>query len=127
LYQQKDDTHLTNLYTYVLINKTTKALPLQLQTSTPGAKIQIVGQAPGSLAKGEKLEGAFFVEMPGDQLTGRKTQVVIEVMSNGEKIDEVKTNFMGPNGPLPKMEKAPEEQKEEETEDNHDQKKGEKH
>lgn len=127
LYQQKDDTHLTNLYTYVLINKTTKALPLQLQTSTPGAKIQIVGQAPGSLGKGEKLEGAFFVEMPGDQLTGRKTQVVIEVMSNGEKIDEVKTNFMGPNGPLPKMEKAHEEEEKEEKEDEHDQKKGEKH
>ena len=111
LYQQKDETHLTNLYTYVLINKTTHDLPLELKTTTPGAKIQIVGQAPTNLAKGEKLEGAFFVEMPEDQLTGRKTQVVIEVLSNGEKIDEVKTNFMGPNGPLPKMEKHEEEEK----------------
>ncbi len=97
LYQQKDETHLTNLYTYVLINKTTKDLPLQIQTTTPGAKIQIVGKEPGNLQKGEKLEGAFFVEMPEDQLLSRKTPIVIEVISNGKKIDEVKTNFMGPS------------------------------
>jgi polyferredoxin len=96
LYQQKDETHLTNLYTYVLINKTSRELPISLQTPTNGAKIQIVGTPPQQLAKGEKLEGAFFVEMPEDQLLGRKTPIVIEVYSNGKKVDEVKTNFMGP-------------------------------
>lgn len=114
LYQQKDETHLTNLYTYVLINKTTRDLPLQLTTSTPGAKIQVVGNAPTNLAKGEKLEGAFFVEMPETGLTGRKTPIVIEVISDGKKIDEVKTNFMGPNGPLPKVEKEHEDKASEE-------------
>ncbi|MFN0033773.1 MAG: 4Fe-4S dicluster domain-containing protein [Saprospiraceae bacterium] len=96
LYQQKDSTHLTNLYTYVLINKTSRELPIQLQAATPGAQIQVVGKVPTNLAKGEKIEGAFFVEMPESKLEGRKTLILINVMSNGKKVDEVKTNFMGP-------------------------------
>ncbi|HND89028.1 MAG TPA: FixG Ig-like domain-containing protein, partial [Saprospiraceae bacterium] len=96
LYQQKDSLHLTNLYTYVLINKSTKELPVQLRPATLGAQIQIVGKEPSVLPKGEKLEGAFFVEMPESMLQGRKTPIVIEVISNGKKVDEVKTNFMGP-------------------------------
>ncbi len=96
LYQQKDPTHLTNLYTYVLINKTSHDLPVTMQTATPGAQIQIVGKAPSSIPKGEKIEGAFFVEMPEDQLLSRKTPIVIDIFSNGKKLDEVKTNFMGP-------------------------------
>lgn len=96
LYQQKDETHLTNLYTYTVINKSAKELPVQLIPVTAGAQIQIVGQPPVSIPKGSKIEGAFFVEMPTDQLKGRKTPIKIEVISNGKKIDEVETNFMGP-------------------------------
>jgi polyferredoxin len=96
LYQQKDETHLTNLYTYVLVNKSNKELPVQLEPTAPGAVIQIVGKEPGSIAKGEKIEGAFFVEMPEHLLKGRKTPIKIEIISNGKKIDEVETNFMGP-------------------------------
>jgi cytochrome c oxidase accessory protein FixG len=97
LYQQKDSTHLTNLYSYKLINKTSKTLPVTFQAVTPGAKIQVVGKFPDSLQKGEVAEGVFFVEMPDAQLTGRKTPVTIQVLSKDKKIDEVTTNFMGPN------------------------------
>ncbi len=96
LYQEKDETHLTNLYTYTIINKSTHELPVELHIATPGGQIQVVGQAPGAIAKGSKAQGAFFVEMPTNQLQGRKTPIVIEVLSGGKKIDEVKTNFMGP-------------------------------
>lgn len=96
LYQQKDSTHITNLYTYVIINKSVKELPVKLNPITPGAVIQVVGKDMESIAKGSKIEGAFFVEMPDDKLTGRKTEIQIEVLSNGQKIDEIKTNFMGP-------------------------------
>ena len=127
LYQQKDDTHLTNLYTYTLINKSSKDLPIHLQTATPGAVIQIVGKEPAGIAKGSKIEGAFFLEMPTDKLNGRKTPITIEVISDGKKIDEVKTNFMGPSGPLPKMEKEHEDESEEQRGDKHpDDKKDEK-
>jgi polyferredoxin len=96
LFQQKDSTHLTNLYTYVLINKSTKNLPIQLEPTTAGVQIQFVGKAPDSLAKGEKIEGTFFVEIPENQLQGRKNPIGIRIMSNGKKLDEITTNFMGP-------------------------------
>lgn len=97
LYQQKDETHVTNLYNYTLINKTAKEMPVRLEPATPGAVIQVVGNAPGSIPKGGKIEGAFFVEMPIDLLKNRKTPIRIEITSNGKKIDEVQTNFMGPD------------------------------
>ncbi len=127
LYQQKDDTHLTNLYTYVLINKTTHELPVKFQMALPGQHIQMVGKEPGSIPKGGKIEGAFFVLMAEYELQGRKTPIVIEVLSDGKKIDEVKTNFMGINGPLPKIEKANEEKKTEDDYDEHSKKKGKDH
>ncbi|HOY04825.1 MAG TPA: FixG Ig-like domain-containing protein [Saprospiraceae bacterium] len=96
LYQQKDETHLTNLYTFILINKSTKELPITMQLATPGGQITMIGKAPGSIPKGGKVEGAFFVEMPTELLASRKTPLVIDIFSNGKKIDEVDTNFMGP-------------------------------
>ena len=112
LYQEKDETHLTNLYTYVLINKTNKELPVEMQMATPGGLIQIVGQAPSVIPKSSKIEGAFFVEMPVDLLKGRKTPVKIDILSNGKTIDEVETNFMGPGATMHKEEKEREEKHE---------------
>jgi polyferredoxin len=96
LYQQKDETRLTNLYTYVLINKTNKDLPVQMSSPTAGAVISIVGEIPTQIPKNGKIEGAFFIEMPENQLRGRKTPIQIEIVSNGKKVDAVTTNFMGP-------------------------------
>lgn len=98
MYQEKDETHLTNLYTYIIINKSTADMPIELRLAEPVGKVQIVGQAPGTLAKGTKAQGAFFVELATDQLQGRKTPLSIEIWSNGQKIDQVETNFMGPGG-----------------------------
>ena len=125
LYQEKDDTHLTNLYTYVLINKTNKELPVELHMATPGGHIQIVGQAPAGIPKSGKIEGAFFVEMPSEQLTGRKTPIRIEIISGGKIIDEVETNFMGPNAPLHKKEKEHEDDREKPHDGDSDKKEGE--
>ncbi|TNE56792.1 MAG: cytochrome c oxidase accessory protein CcoG [Bacteroidetes bacterium] len=96
LYQKKDETHLTNLYTYTIINKSSGELPVQLNLVSPEGVIQIVGQEPGVLEKGAKSQGAFFLELSTDVIQGRKTPIVIEVLSEGKKIDEVKTNFLGP-------------------------------
>ena len=119
MYQEKDKTHLTNLYTYVLINKTNKELPVELKMATSGGRIQIVGQAPHSIPKSGKIEGAFFVEMPADQLSGRKTSLKIEIISNGKKIDEAKTNFLGPGGTLHQKEDEHEEHSEEKPDTEH--------
>lgn len=95
-YQEKDATHLTNLYTFTLINKANRDLPVELRLASPEGNIQMVGQPVGQLLKGQTYKGAFFVELEKTQLEGRKTPIVIEVWSEGKKIDQVKTAFMGP-------------------------------
>lgn len=96
LYQQKDSLHLTNLYTYTIINKSAHEMPVELRAATSGASIEMVGKGVGVIAKSSKIEGAFFVNMPENQLQSRKTPIVIQIISNGKVIEEVKTNFMGP-------------------------------
>lgn len=96
LYQERDSTHITNLYTYKIINKTAKDVPFELQLDNPEAKIEFVGQTHAAIKKGEVAEGAFFINMPTAKTDGRKTPLKITVISAGKTIDEVKTNFMGP-------------------------------
>jgi len=95
-YQQRDESHLTNLYNYILINKTSQELQIELRVRNEAGVIQFIGKEPHSIPKGGKTEGTFFIEMGSDKVSGRKTPVEIEVVSNGKVIDKVKTNFMGP-------------------------------
>jgi cytochrome c oxidase accessory protein FixG len=97
LYQEKDAEHITNLYTYKIINKSGKDMPFELKLLQPEGQIEFVGQSHDQLTKDKVAEGAFFVNMPLKQLTGRKTTIEIQVVSNGKVIDKVTTNFMGPN------------------------------
>lgn len=96
LYQQVDEAHVSNLYTYQIINKTNHAMPVQLRLATPGGSVQFVAAEPTEVKKDSLAQGAFFVKMETSALKSRKTPIVIEVFSGGEKVDEVKTNFMGP-------------------------------
>lgn len=96
MYQTVDDHHVSNLYTYQLINKTPASMPIELHLTTAGGEIKFIGTPPDSLRKDKISEGALFVTMDLEHLTGRKTPIVFEVYSNGKLVDHVKTNFMGP-------------------------------
>jgi cytochrome c oxidase accessory protein FixG len=93
--ETEDHHHESNLYTYVIINKSAKVIPVELRTATPGAVIRFIGKAPETVEKGTKAEGTFFVDIDEAHIAGRKTPLVFQVYSEGKKIDEVKTNFPG--------------------------------
>lgn len=95
LYQKVDEGHLSNLYNYQIINKTTEEFPISFRAVTDGAIIKPVGKIPNTKST-DVVEGAFFIEMERSALHGRKTTVVIEVYSGDKLIDKVKTNFLGP-------------------------------
>ncbi len=96
LYQKVDETHLSNLYTYQIVNKSNRDLKLELQLlDPPNGRIKLVGQPP-TAPEGKMAEGAFFVELEKSQLQGRKNPIRIGVFSEGKKLDEVKTNFLAP-------------------------------
>lgn len=96
MYQETDPQHISNLYTYQLINKTQQDLPLQLKIKDDAGEIKYIGAPPPSVSSGKMSEGAFFIIMDKSKLQGVKTELYIEVYSNGELKDKVKTSFVGP-------------------------------
>jgi hypothetical protein len=91
-----DETYISNLYNYQVINKTAEEVPVEFKLigDIPG-RIRLVGKPPVAAA-GKVAEGALFIDLDKAALESRKTKVILEVYSNGELVDKVKTNFLGP-------------------------------
>ncbi|MDX1477921.1 MAG: cytochrome c oxidase accessory protein CcoG [Saprospiraceae bacterium] len=97
LYQNVDDTYVSNLYNYQVINKTTKDIEnIEFRLAAEGGRIRLVGSTVPPARKQAFAEGAFFIEMNKELLESHKTKVTVEVWANGELIDKAKTNFLGP-------------------------------
>jgi len=96
LYQKADSLHYSNLYQIKTINKTYKDVEIELVVvDPPGAVIRKVGK--DIVVKAEsKYDGQFFLILPSELMTGNKTKILLDVYKNGEKIERVKTNFLGP-------------------------------
>lgn len=96
LYQEVDADHYSNLYNYELVNKTNKAYEkVEFRLVDRKGEIRLVGQAP-SLDKGAQASGSFFIVLEKAEVTGHKNPVLVEVLVEGEVMDKVKTNFLGP-------------------------------
>lgn len=97
LYQTDDDGRISNLYNYQVINKTRDDYKdIRFELVNVNGEIQVVGQVQDLVAN-KVLEGAFFIKIESSELTGRKTDLKVNVYTGDEKIDEAKTTFLGPN------------------------------
>jgi polyferredoxin len=98
LYQEHDDGRISNIYQVQIVNKTFDDMQVSLATDMEGAEIQLVG-AKGfiDLPSSGEAKTMFFVYLPPDKVSGMKTTIPIKVMANGEEVDKVKTNFVGPS------------------------------
>jgi cytochrome c oxidase accessory protein FixG len=95
LYQEVDETYISNLYNFQIINKTDEVMPITFRLASDAGRIKMVGAAPQTKPN-DMVEGALFIEMERDKLEGRKNSVVIEVYSGDKLIDRITTNFLGP-------------------------------
>jgi len=96
LYQEKEDGRISNLYNYQLINKTDLEAELRFVCDDlPGITFEVIGNNPAT-QKNKVTEGAVFIVIPADQLSGRKTDLTIKVYNGDELIDESETTFLGP-------------------------------
>jgi cytochrome c oxidase accessory protein FixG len=98
LFQINGD-RVTNLYNAQFINKTNNDMELDFRvTEIETAELRQVTGEPGliKVEAGGYAEIVFFVDLPKSALTGSKTGVKLEVLRDGEVVDVVKTNFLGP-------------------------------
>lgn len=97
MYQKVDGGKISNLYNIQLVNKTFNDLPIEIRLNSPAGDIQFVGPEPSLLKQDAVVEGVFFVVLHQEDIVKVKTPVTINIISNGRVLDEIKTNFLGPN------------------------------
>jgi cytochrome c oxidase accessory protein FixG len=96
LFQKLDSTHYSNLYQIKTINKTYQKVNLTIKVESPaGAVVKMVGDSI-KIKPESKYDGQFFLILSGKVMTGHKTKVVFKIYKDGEAIETVKTNFLGP-------------------------------
>lgn len=96
LYQERGVDSVSNLYNIKVANKTTADLPLQFKVENMSGRVEVVGK-PEVLVKASGLgSGSFFVILPRNVIRERKTEIRIGLYVNGEKVQTVKTSFLGP-------------------------------
>ncbi len=99
--QETDDGYLSNLYNYHIVNKTMEGYDLHFRVVAPeGARLRRVGASEPTLNAQGIVKGAFFVDLPPEQVNERKMKIQVEVYTeiDGEEriLDHVKTGFLGP-------------------------------
>jgi cytochrome c oxidase accessory protein FixG len=97
MYQKTDDGQISNLYNLELVNKTFRNLPIEIRAVEPQGTIKWVGNGLDHLKQQSVAQSVFFLIIPKNKIVRTKTPVKFEIYSNGKKIDDVETNFLGPN------------------------------
>ena len=96
VYQERPDSTISNLYNFIVINKSNEDLPIHFKIEKGKGKIEVVGQAELMMEKQSSVEGAMFIIMDRADLTDSKMELEIGVYSGKEKLEEVDLHFTGP-------------------------------
>lgn len=96
LYQERGADSISNLYTIKVANKTVRRIPLQLRIEGRPGVVQVIGGREIPIKQEEEGSGNFFIVLPKRDILNRKTAVRIGIYDNNKKIDEIRTNFLGP-------------------------------
>ena len=97
LYQKEDNGNISNLYNIQFVNKTYGDVKIKMNIEgIENASIKRVGNEDLLIPAGSSEDGVFFIELPPQSLEGMKTKIRISLMADGEEIQSVKTNFLGP-------------------------------
>jgi len=96
LFQKQENNQVSNLYNVKIINKTFKDMPIEVRILEPKGTIKWVGNGITNLKEQDISEGEFFAILDKSLIKSTKTEVHIQILSNGVVVDETTTNFIGP-------------------------------
>ncbi len=98
LYEHKDNNIISNVFTYKLINKTTKDIEdISFKLRKSKGAIKLVSTERTFYVPSQGLvEGTLFIELPQSELSGDKIKLMIDVYSDDELIETTTVRFMGP-------------------------------
>ncbi|UOB18912.1 cytochrome c oxidase accessory protein CcoG [Abyssalbus ytuae] len=97
LYEHKGEHIISNVYTYKIVNKTTKEIDdVVLKLESHKGKVELVAGNTFTVPEQGIAEGTLFIEIDKAFLDKDKTKLIIGVYSKGELIETTTTNFLGP-------------------------------
>ncbi|MCG1035885.1 cytochrome c oxidase accessory protein CcoG [Polaribacter sp. DS7-9] len=97
LYQHKENNIISNVYTFKVINKTTKDINnVNYKILSHKGTIKLVSDHDFIVPKQGLAEGTLFIELNASVLTDDKEELEIGVFSGNKLIETTKTNFLGP-------------------------------
>jgi ferredoxin len=84
---------VANLYNFEVVNKTFKTQKVEFRPSRKEARLVWVGKEGFELEAQQVQKGSFFIEFEGSEKTSLTAPLEIEIVTNGEVSDVVKTRF----------------------------------
>jgi cytochrome c oxidase accessory protein FixG len=97
LFQKTGVDSLSNLYNYKIVNKTRDFLKLSITLDELPASIQMVGvKKEITLSPGGLSEGSFFLILPDNAVSKRKTKIEFQIKNGNQVIETYKSVFIGP-------------------------------
>ncbi|MFD0795595.1 cytochrome c oxidase accessory protein CcoG [Mucilaginibacter litoreus] len=95
LYQEQPGGYISNIYNAEIINKSDQAKNIVIRATDPAIRIKYI-QAPGKIDKGGSVKTVFFVMLPGTAIQTPKTDIKLQLITNGRVMETVSTSFIGP-------------------------------
>lgn len=96
VYMKVDEQHGKNFYTYQLINKTRKTIPVELKLLEVDGKLEFIGLQKFIVEPKGRVEGSVFLTLDKKDIHGHSTMVKVGVFVEGKQLEEVDINFVGP-------------------------------
>lgn len=94
-YQEQQGSIISNMYNYKVVNKTGKAMPIELKLENLQGSVELASKTM-SVEPQELAEGVLFVKLDRKDLDGTSTDIKIGVYSEGKRLETVSTTFIGP-------------------------------
>ena len=98
LYEHKDNDIISNVYTFKLVNKTSREIDdLTFKLRGWDGDIHIVSTSETFVVEPQGIaEGTLFIELKQSDLSGDKNDVMIDLYSKDELIETTSVTFLGP-------------------------------
>lgn len=97
LYEHKEGNIISNVYTYKLMNKTTKTVEdVHFELISPKGEIKLVRNENFDVDAEALAEGTLFIEINQSALSGDKNNLKIGVYSNDKLIETTTARFLAP-------------------------------
>jgi len=97
LYERKEGNIISNVYTFKLINKTTKDVEdVSFKLLSHQGKIEVVTHENFDVPAEELTEGTLFIEIDSGVLESDKDKLRIGIYSGDDLLETATTRFLGP-------------------------------